>query len=101
MTLKEVQAALTYRPTLAEVFMNTCSIQIATVATDHAKLGAMLRKIRIAQGMSLRAMANGKKVSPAYVSDLERGRRNWSHAHVEEYLKLLPQQPEPPSLKIR
>lgn len=45
---------------------------------DHAATGATARKERVAAGISLRNMADAMGLSAPYLSDLERGKRNWS-----------------------
>jgi transcriptional regulator with XRE-family HTH domain len=50
---------------------------------DHKKVGADLRLKRKRARVSLRAIARRLQFSPAYISDLELGRRNWT-----EQLKL-------------
>ena len=45
----------------------------------------ILRNRREKAGVSLRTMAKRLKVSPPYLSDLERGRRNWSVEMVQRF----------------
>lgn len=52
---------------------------------DHEALGADMRKEREAAGVSLRSMAKAMAFSAAFLSDLERGRRNWSDASFKFY----------------
>jgi len=47
---------------------------------NPAATGALFRGARLAQGLSLRAVARRARFSAAYVSDLERGRRAWTLA---------------------
>lgn len=47
---------------------------------DHAATGATARKERVGAGISLRNMADAIGLSAPYLSDLERGKRNWSAA---------------------
>lgn len=49
----------------------------ATV-TDHVKTGAFARKLRKSKGISLRSLAKELDKSAVFISDLERGRRNWT-----------------------
>jgi transcriptional regulator with XRE-family HTH domain len=44
-----------------------------------------MRALRNASGKSLRHVAGAMKVSPAYVSDLELGRRGWADSLLERY----------------
>lgn len=61
------------------------------LVNDPRVTGQMLRKEREQAGMSLRAMAHNVKRSAAYLSDLERGRRNWSADKIAEYRRILGQ----------
>lgn len=47
--------------------------------------GAWLRSVREDEGESLRAMARRAKVSPAFLSDVERNRRAFSERLREAY----------------
>lgn len=47
---------------------------------DHAATGATARKERVRAGISLRNMADAMGLSAPYLSDLERGKRNWNAA---------------------
>ncbi len=44
---------------------------------DHEGSGVKFRKIRKGYGLSLTNVAEIAEISPAYLSDLELGRRNW------------------------
>ena len=48
-------------------------------------VGALFKKGRLIKGLSLRALAQRIKLSPAYVSDLEHGKRNWSQKIKTKY----------------
>lgn len=52
---------------------------------DDAAVGEEMRRMREDAGVSLREMARYLSLSPAYVSDLELGRRRWSTAKVVAY----------------
>lgn len=54
---------------------------------DPAVTGRQMRALRKASGKSLRQVAGAMKNSPAYVSDLELGRRGWNDALIEKYKK--------------
>jgi len=56
---------------------------------DDTILGAELRQLREAKDRSLRSVAAGLKLSPAYISDLEHGRRSWSGTLEANYRKEL------------
>ncbi len=46
-----------------------------------------MRALRKAAGKGLRQIAGAMKLSPAYISDLELGRRGWGDALIERYKK--------------
>lgn len=80
--------------------MNTVSVLMSMpcdkcagtgLMNDPRVTGQMLRKEREQAGMSLRAMAQKVQRSAAYLSDLERGRRNWSEEKIAEYRRILGQ----------
>lgn len=53
---------------------------------DHARIGAEMRDTRKRAGISGRQMAVRMKASPAYVSDLELGRRCWTPEKLRWYM---------------
>lgn len=59
--------------------------------------GLFAREIREKTGKSLRSVAKAMGISAMFLSDLERGNRNWCAAHVEKWRKAI-QQP-PPALR--
>ena len=56
---------------------------------DYRELGAKLRTLREKAGLSLRKVADRLGVSVPYLSDLERGRRNWTEERRDAFLKAL------------
>lgn len=56
---------------------------------DHEKTGAGFRVKRERRRISLRALGKKLNLSAAYISDLERGRANWSASLSERFLKVL------------
>lgn len=68
---------------------------VVTLREQQAKLGVALRACRKAKGISLRDVARQLKVSAPFVSDCELGRRNFTDARREAYLRVLR-----PSLKL-
>lgn len=56
---------------------------------DSYEVGTRLRNERESRGMSLRTMAGKLSYSPAYVSDMELGRRGWTESKVAAYLENL------------
>lgn len=57
--------------------------QVASI--DHAGTGSSARGARIKSGNSLRSVARKMGYTAPYVSDLERGRRNWTEEKLREY----------------
>lgn len=58
--------------------MNIEPVTLQTVLIDHIKTGARVRNARLRAGVSLRELARRLNLSAPFVSDLERGRRNWT-----------------------
>lgn len=54
---------------------------------DHAKTGEEMRRLRESSGKSLRAVAAKMGISAPYLSDLEKGRRNWTVARAMAFQK--------------
>lgn len=52
---------------------------------DHARIGAEMREARKRAGISGRQLAERLRLSPAYVSDLELGRRCWTPEKLRWY----------------
>lgn len=52
---------------------------------DLFSIGADLRRLREGAGLSLREMAARLNMSPAYLSDLERGHRAWRPDLIKRY----------------
>jgi transcriptional regulator with XRE-family HTH domain len=55
-----------------------------TVEIRNEQAGQMVRELRERKGVSLRTVAKRLGLSAAFISDLERGRRNWSKARFSE-----------------
>lgn len=53
------------------------------------QLSAELRRLRKKRGISLRSMAKSLKIKAPYLSDLERGNRNWSQERAHKFLEIL------------
>lgn len=53
---------------------------------DHVRIGAEMREARKRDGISGRQIAERMNLSPAYVSDLELGRRCWTPEKLRWYL---------------
>lgn len=69
--------------------MKTPLTTTTVTSLDHAKCGDSVRERREAKNKSLRWLAHRMKVSPAFLSDLERGRRNWTRIRFEQAHQIL------------
>lgn len=56
---------------------------------DHRATGAAVRRKRKLVGLSLRELARQIKVSAPFLSDLERGNRNWNEERLAQVEKVL------------
>lgn len=56
---------------------------------DHISTGAVVRYERVKREISLRVVARGVKISSSYLSDLERGRRNWTRKQFDVIAKFI------------
>lgn len=56
---------------------------------DHTKTGEAMRELRVKAGLSLRDIAERSGLSHSFISDLEKGRRNWTVAHAMAYEKAI------------
>ena len=62
-------------------------VEVETI--DHQETGKRSRKERNALGLSLRKVAELMDLGPPYLSDLERGRRNWNAKLMQQYCNAL------------
>lgn len=99
--IAKIIKAMDRKPDTAESFYYHCCEVVEVSRVKNKELGYMMRKLRIAQSVTLRNHGKAMKFSAPYVSDLELGRRGWSVKMVRTYLEALPQMPQPPSLQIR
>lgn len=60
-----------------------------TTEINHAEAGKRVRALREKSGVSLRQLARDMKLSAPFLSDLERGRRNWSVENFKKAVQLL------------
>ena len=63
------------------------------ILTDR-EIGLKMRARREAAGITLRDFASRLVLSAAFVSDLERGRRNWSKIQIGRYDHILGKEDE-------
>lgn len=56
-------------------------------AIDHFHAGAIVRVRRILRGLSLRKLAKAMDISAMFLSDLERGKRNWNQERFDKAIK--------------
>ena len=62
---------------------------IKTLRIEHVETGANARREREERRISLRRMAKYLGFSPAYIHDLELGKRNWNMNKIRAYEKVL------------
>ncbi len=62
---------------------------VQTTEINHQLAGDRVRQVRKKAGISLRKLATEMGVSAPFLSDLERGRRNWSEKNYAQALKIL------------
>ena len=56
---------------------------------DQLATGENARKFRKEQGLSLKRVADRMGITSAYLSDLERGRRNWNEKIILEFCRAM------------
>lgn len=56
---------------------------------NHAAAGEKIRQLRQSKKMSLRELARKMNMAAPYLSDLERGNRNWSEERFELAVKMI------------
>lgn len=56
---------------------------------DHAKVGKEFRERRVKAGLTLKQMEQISGFSDTFISELERGTRNWTPANAERLLAAL------------
>jgi transcriptional regulator with XRE-family HTH domain len=59
------------------------------VIIDNLETGRRVRKERNSKGTSLRKLANLMGIQPAFLSDLELGRRNWTQDRFDLAMRIL------------
>ena len=58
---------------------------VQRVVMNEGRTGKRARAEREQEGFSLRSLARAMKISAAYLSDLEKGKRNWSLKLVDAF----------------
>lgn len=66
-----------------DVSLFLCVKQVPVI--DHKATGEYARKARKREGLSLREVARRMGMSAAFISDLERGNRNWTEELAAKY----------------
>lgn len=74
---------------------------IKTSEIDHVEAGKKIRDARWNAGVSLRSLASKMHISAPFLSDLERGRRNWSDDKFRQAEKLITEMSKRSNLAIR
>lgn len=72
-----------------------------TEEIDSVKAGQIVRSKRLAKGLSLRSLAKAMGFSAPFVSDLELGRRNWTHPNFIIACGIIDRQPKPKRTRER
>lgn len=67
------------------LFLQTKQVEVI----DHVATGALVRRLRMMNNLSLRSVARKLKVSAVYVSDLEWGKRNWTQTRLDRCVRTL------------
>ena len=67
---------------------------------DHVATGDAMRVLRKSHRISLRDVARRMKLSAPFVSDLERGRRNWDASRAIAYMKAVTEAQRAQLLKV-
>lgn len=62
---------------------------IKTVTIDHTEAGRIIRALRTKAGVSVRGLAKRLGCTASFISDLERGRRNWTEERFAKAVKSL------------
>jgi predicted transcriptional regulator len=55
----------------------------------NAEVGAKMRKMREDAGISLRSMATALFISAPFLSDMEKGRRNYTHGWIKKVNRVI------------
>lgn len=58
---------------------------VNTKVIDHIATGQIARRERVKLNLSLREVAKKMGISAPFLSDLERGRRNWTAKHLNGF----------------
>ena len=66
---------------------------------DHSIVGREMRALRVSAGLPLSIVAYRLNVSIPYLSDLERGNRNWNNERIERFKKALNNVPSNRSIR--
>ena len=69
--------------------MNAFELSFNEKITNRDKFGAYVKNRREKLGISLRDLALQLNVSPAYISDIERGNRPAPYAYLEQIIDIL------------
>lgn len=78
------------RDLIAKLTLKTCDHCGGTgKCLDNREVGMALRRERVREGIEGREMARRLGYSPAYLCDLELGRRGWNEKKVAAYLNKL------------
>lgn len=62
---------------------------VSQLVIDHVRTGDFYRELREKKGLSLRELGEMLNLSIGYISDLERGRRNWDEGLATKFDAIL------------
>lgn len=69
--------------------MKAPTTKTVVINVNHIASGEAVRERREAKNKSLRWLAAQLKISPMFLSDLERGRRNWTQERFKQAMDIL------------
>lgn len=64
-------------------------IRVVEDRINHDAAGEKIRQLRLSKKMSLRSLAKKMNMSAPFLSDLERGNRNWSEERFDLAVKMI------------
>lgn len=70
-------------------YMKPILVEKTVMIQDSAATGLALRTMRTSKSLSLRKVAERMTITPAYLCDLERGKRNWSEGLCKRFQEAL------------
>jgi transcriptional regulator with XRE-family HTH domain len=78
-----------FAPNMNSIIMGKATKASAPTSERNRTLGEVIRDTRSAQGLSIRELAKRAEISSAFLSEIERGRRNPSNVVVKRLAQIL------------